>query len=411
MNETLYAKFLKVLDFTLLWEGSYSDNPADSGGATNYGITQSELNTWLNSQKKPAQNVQNLTLDDAKTIYYSNYFLTLPEVDILCPELLQVLFDTAVNFGLTGCIEFIQEALSLPLTGIYDNTTKTGLLANNNVTFAIKICNNRIAYRAERVKENPSQNVFLQGWLNRDNSLLRLITPVPIAPPASDPPSLPPGTYYLAGYPVKYLFIDFTQNPPKYFPMSGDGNRKIVTIDLTNQGKETACWLDKLDVTETPASPPVVTPPTTDIVTKVLNFAEAERLKGGTDFKETGGANIGPQVAVYQAYTGGKPGDSWCCDFISYCLGQCGVNFIKTGDTWALRDYAYAVEKNIISDTPSVGDVFLVYDSSGPCHTGLVRNITGSQVNTIEGNFQDSIKENTRDISGLKFIHWQKLYI
>ena len=37
------------------------------------------------------------------------------------------------------------------------------------------ICNLRIKKRYDRVKQAPSQKVFLQGWLNRDKDLINKV--------------------------------------------------------------------------------------------------------------------------------------------------------------------------------------------------------------------------------------------
>jgi hypothetical protein len=40
---------------------------------------------------------------------------------------------------------------------------------------ALKICQLRIKKRYDRVKQRPDQKVFLKGWLNRDNDLIKKV--------------------------------------------------------------------------------------------------------------------------------------------------------------------------------------------------------------------------------------------
>ncbi|MEG3955622.1 putative peptidoglycan-binding domain-containing protein [Microcoleus sp. herbarium2] len=84
-------------------------------------------------------------------------------------------FDTAVLFGVTGAILFLQEALGVGVDGIFGSQTESEVPANNNKETGLNIIDGRIAYHRRRVMENSSQEVFLQGWLNRANDLRELI--------------------------------------------------------------------------------------------------------------------------------------------------------------------------------------------------------------------------------------------
>jgi lysozyme family protein len=80
-------------------------------------------------------------------------------------------FDTAVNFGVGGAIEFLQEALGITADGVFGPGTQAALSTKNNAQTAARVVQGRIDYRNQRVNSNPSQGVFLQGWLNRDRDL------------------------------------------------------------------------------------------------------------------------------------------------------------------------------------------------------------------------------------------------
>jgi lysozyme family protein len=71
---------------------------------------------------------------------------------------------------------FLQEVISAyPVDGIWGPITEGQFQKNNTKATALKICDGRIEYRYQRVKQNGSQRVFLQGWLNRDNDLKAFI--------------------------------------------------------------------------------------------------------------------------------------------------------------------------------------------------------------------------------------------
>jgi lysozyme family protein len=107
---------------------------------------------------------------------YSKMYGKPSHADSMILPLAIVHFDTAVLFGVTGAILFLQEALGVGVNGIFGLQTESGLRANNNKETALNIIHGRIAYHRRRVRENSSQEVFLQGWLNRANDLRKFIT-------------------------------------------------------------------------------------------------------------------------------------------------------------------------------------------------------------------------------------------
>lgn len=159
-----------ALKFTLLWEGGYVDDPNDFGGATNKGVTQDTYNTYRINNRLSTRGVDLITDAEVHDIYFSMYWKP-SQANIMVLPLAIAHFDTAVNFGVGGAIEFLQEALGISADGIFGPGTQAALLANNNAHTAQKIVQGRIDYRNQRVDSNPTQEVFLTGWLNRDNDL------------------------------------------------------------------------------------------------------------------------------------------------------------------------------------------------------------------------------------------------
>lgn len=66
--------FERALDFVLAWEGGYTNDPLDPGGATNLGITQREYDQWRWNRKRPARSVREIALDEARAIYRDQYW-------------------------------------------------------------------------------------------------------------------------------------------------------------------------------------------------------------------------------------------------------------------------------------------------------------------------------------------------
>lgn len=144
-------------------------------------------------------------------------------------------------------------------------------------------------------------------------------------------------------------------------------------------------------------------------IQRVLNWARSE-----VGVKEEGGNNRGPRVAEYLASVGLGVGEPWCAAFIAFCFtkaagSQCG--WPMTADTWTIRDWAKA--NGCLHESPEAGDVFLIYNSAGPTHTGFVASVQGEYVWTIEGNTGggsdtdgDGVHHKKRLISGMRFVRW-----
>lgn len=167
--------FEEALSFTLRWEGGYVRHPADPGGATNRGVTQTVYDAYRRRIGQTPRSVWFITDQEVREIYQTQYW-TPSKAAIMVRPLAIVHFDTAVNFGVAGAIMFLQEAINAPpIDGVWGSITERAFQRNNTKDTALKICRGRQEYRYQRVKQAPSQSVFLQGWLNRDRDLQRFI--------------------------------------------------------------------------------------------------------------------------------------------------------------------------------------------------------------------------------------------
>lgn len=194
--------FATALQFTLKWEGGVG-HPQDLAGAVNRGISQDTYNTYRHNKGLSVQSVHLLTDSELEEIYFHSYWKR-SKADLMCLPLSIVHFDTAVNFHVPGSIEFLQEAIGgLTIDGKFGPNTQQALEKCNNLETAKRYCHSRIAYRHQRVKANPSQEIFLEGWLRRDRDLLAYIeqwapstteTPPQKSPILSSVPPLPDET-------------------------------------------------------------------------------------------------------------------------------------------------------------------------------------------------------------------------
>jgi lysozyme family protein len=167
--------FKEALQFSLRWEGGFVDHPADIGGATNKGVTTGTYNEYRRRKGMPSQSVRLITQAEVEEIYQDMYWYP-SNSDLMVRALAIVHFDTAVNFGVGGATLFLQETLGVVADGAFGPMTRAALERSNNSTTARRYVQGRIDYRYLRVQQSPSQRVFLNGWLNRDNDLMNYIS-------------------------------------------------------------------------------------------------------------------------------------------------------------------------------------------------------------------------------------------
>jgi lysozyme family protein len=144
--------FKKALKFVLKWEGGYSNNPNDLGGATNYGITQATYNQWRYMKDFNLKNIKDIPENEVAEIYYNEYWLRAG-CNKMTPKFAVLVFDTAVNMGLSRAKEFLKAAeYKHPEVFIQEREAK---------------------YR--EFARYGNQCIFLQGWLNRLNDLKNFV--------------------------------------------------------------------------------------------------------------------------------------------------------------------------------------------------------------------------------------------
>lgn len=127
--------FQKAVQRVLGHEGGWADDPDDRGGATNFGIS---------SKAHPDVDVKSLTKEKAIELYRERYWEPLG-ADSLPEGLRELAFDAAVQHGVSWAKNALEE------TG---GSVKAFL-------------DKRKRFYEGIVKRDPSQEKFLNGWMNR----------------------------------------------------------------------------------------------------------------------------------------------------------------------------------------------------------------------------------------------------
>lgn len=167
--------FDKALGFTLGVEGGLSDSASDKGGRTNHGITQSTYNKWRLSKGLEKQDVFKINISEVKDIYHTWYWVP-SHCDILPDKLAICMFDAMVNHSPTAAMIIMQAALGVTPDGSYGPNTRRAFINAKDTKDTIRAyVDKRIAYYCMLCKDDPTQLVFILGWVNRAFKLERFL--------------------------------------------------------------------------------------------------------------------------------------------------------------------------------------------------------------------------------------------
>lgn len=177
--------------FTAKWEGCLSDDAADRGGLTHWGVSMAFLSdlegslrgAYLLSGLEVAplpvtrETIKALTKKQAEAIFKFEFWDKL-RLDELPVQMAVLLYDAAVN---TGCLQSVKLAqrgyntagvgTSLLVDGKLGPLTRTALTVHNVKEVRQGILDAREIFYRNLVIKNPSQRVFFRGWLNRTDAL------------------------------------------------------------------------------------------------------------------------------------------------------------------------------------------------------------------------------------------------
>ena len=145
-------------------EGGYVNDPADIGGETKFGISKNAY---------PNLNIANITEAQAAEIYKRDYWDAI-NADQLPANIREAAFDAAVNQG----VAWTKQALAQ---------------AGNDLQKFLQL---RAARYQQIVDANPSQQRFLEGWMNRlrdvASGVVEAVVPTAAAAAPTAPAAPPP---------------------------------------------------------------------------------------------------------------------------------------------------------------------------------------------------------------------------
>ena len=180
--------FEQAFAILLPYEGGYDTNPDDpgnwTGGAvgagrnlgTNYGVDSGSYDIVLSRlplaiAKAMPMTVKDLTLEQAKTIYRYQYW-NLVRGDDLPPPLALLVFDAAVNNGVSRAVQWLQYAVSTAADGRIGPVTMAALTKSIAEIGINGVCAEFQARRIDFMGGLPTWQEFGLGWSRRLAKLL-----------------------------------------------------------------------------------------------------------------------------------------------------------------------------------------------------------------------------------------------
>lgn len=172
--------FLQAFTYAMHSEGGYSNHPDDRGGETKYGITAAT------ARRHGLLGVANLSLTDAMDIYYKDYWNVIEPIAKISPRIGIKMFDTHIVCRPRVAIRLLQRSLSdlgyhAAEDGIWGLETlgalRRALEEKGEDSILHQYVNELVSHFSQIAQANPTQKVFLKGWLNRARRL-----PMPLQP-------------------------------------------------------------------------------------------------------------------------------------------------------------------------------------------------------------------------------------
>lgn len=159
-------RFDKEYERVLGLEGNYSNDPDDPGGETKYGISK---------KAHPELDIKNLTLDDAKKIYYLEYWAKINLGAVANDSIAGEMFDTGVNCGVSEAVVIAQKAINF-LGGSVDVDGKMGPMTLNAINTwgtkdpeaFFKVLNGfQFIHYVEIIEKKSVLKKYARGWMKR----------------------------------------------------------------------------------------------------------------------------------------------------------------------------------------------------------------------------------------------------
>ena len=171
-------------------EGGYIFHEADRGSHTNFGVTIGTYNQYMTAKTgKPysatVDEIKNMSPTVAIDIYKKLYWDKIQGDKIRKYTVALAIFDQAINRGVSSAVKQAQRVVKkldpmgfakITEDGVMGPATLAALNSISEKPFIDNYLSESKLFYQNIVQRNPSQSVFLTGWLNRITSLSNELT-------------------------------------------------------------------------------------------------------------------------------------------------------------------------------------------------------------------------------------------
>lgn len=162
--------FNDSLKLTLKFEGGFSNDPADPGGATMKGVTQRTYDSYRTRKGLLPQAVFRIASDELEDLYRNLYWIPSGASQLSDSAFATCLFDFAVNSGVLTAVKVAQRVVGVEDDGVIGPKTISALQAATRVHVDAYL-DARMENFQRIIKVRPSSSRFLGGWTDRVNAL------------------------------------------------------------------------------------------------------------------------------------------------------------------------------------------------------------------------------------------------
>lgn len=163
------ADYNELIPIIKKWEGGFVNDPDDSGGATNKGVTLETFRTWFGANKT-VNDLKALTDDQWIYIFLNGYWNQCKASQINNQDIANIIVDWAWASGPTTAIKKVQAIVGTDADGIVGPKTLAAINSANPRQLFDKIKEARLQFVENLAAQRPKDKKFLQGWKNRINS-------------------------------------------------------------------------------------------------------------------------------------------------------------------------------------------------------------------------------------------------